>query len=62
MPKKYPLVGFITSLIFGFLIGSSMAWLASRINDRYTKWEKRISNLILKRGKREEVFRNPQKD
>jgi fructose-specific phosphotransferase system IIC component len=54
--------GFITSLIVGFLIGSSMAWLASRINDRYTKWEKRISNIILKRGKREEVFRNLQKD
>jgi fructose-specific phosphotransferase system IIC component len=62
MLKKYPMDGFITSLIVGFLIGSSMAWLASRINDRYTKWEKRISNIILKRGKREEVFRNLQKD
>jgi hypothetical protein len=53
--------GFITSLIVGFLIGSSMAWLASQINDRYTIWEKRIGNLILKRGKREEVFGKLQK-
>ena len=40
------------SLIAGFIMGSSLVWLASLINDRYLKREKNVSRLILKRAKK----------
>ncbi len=45
--------GLTFSLIIGFLLASSSVWLISLINDRYTQKEKFISNLLLKRGKKE---------
>jgi len=41
------------SLIAGFIMGSSLVWLTSLINNRYLKREKDISRLILKRAKKE---------
>jgi len=41
-----------SSLIAGFVMGSSLVWLASRINDRYIKREKNVCRLILKRAKK----------
>jgi hypothetical protein len=41
-----------SSLIAGFIMGSSLVWLASLINDRYLKREKDVSRLILKRAKK----------
>ena len=42
-----------SSLIVGFLLGTSLVWLVSLINDRYIKREKYLSSLILKRAKKE---------
>jgi len=42
-----------SSLIVGFLIGSSCVWLVSFINDRYHQGEKNLSRLLLKRAKKE---------
>jgi hypothetical protein len=41
-----------SSLIAGFIMGSSLVWLASLINDRYLRREKDVSRLILKRAKK----------
>jgi hypothetical protein len=41
------------SLIIGFLLGGSLVWLVSMINDRYIKREKFLSRLILKRAKKD---------
>ena len=41
------------SLIIGFLLGGSLVWLVSMINDRYIKREKYLSRLILKRAKKD---------
>lgn len=40
------------SLAIGFLLGASCVWLVSLINDRYTKRERFLSRLILKRVKK----------
>jgi len=37
-----------SSLIVGFLLGGSLVWLVSMINDRYIKKEEHLSRLILK--------------
>jgi hypothetical protein len=42
-----------SSLIIGFLLGGSLVWLVSMINDRYIKREKFLSRLILKRAKKD---------
>ena len=42
-----------SSLIVGFLLGASLVWLVSMINDRYIKREKYLSRLILKRAKKD---------
>jgi hypothetical protein len=42
-----------SSLIIGFLLGSSLVWIASLINDRYIQREKHLSRLLLKRGKKD---------
>jgi hypothetical protein len=42
-----------SSLIVGFLLGGSLVWLVSMINDRYIKREKYLSRLILKRAKKD---------
>jgi hypothetical protein len=42
-----------SSLIVGFLLGASLVWLVSLINDRYIKREKYLSRLILKRAKKD---------
>jgi len=44
--------GLTSSLIIGFLLGSSLGWLIWLINDRYTQWEKDISRILIKRGKK----------
>ncbi len=41
-----------SSLIIGFLIGSSCLWLVSFLNDRYIQREKHLSRLLVKRGKK----------
>ena len=41
------------SLIAGFVMGSSLVWLASLINNRYIKREKDVCRLVLKRAKKE---------
>ncbi len=51
--RRYQMKGLTFSLIIGFLLASSSVWLISLINDRYTQKEKFISNLLLKRGKKE---------
>jgi hypothetical protein len=43
--------GITLSLIVGFLLGYSSVWLVSRINDRYTQWEKNLCRVLVKRGK-----------
>ena len=42
------------SLIVGFLMAYSSMWLASRINDRYTRWEENLCRVLVKRGKKED--------
>jgi hypothetical protein len=42
-----------SSIIVGFMMGASLVWLASLINDRYTKREKDLSRLVVKRAKKE---------
>jgi len=42
-----------SSLIVGFLIGSSCVWLVSFINDRFTQREKHLSRLLVKRVKKD---------
>jgi hypothetical protein len=42
-----------SSIIVGFMMGASMVWLVSLINDRYTKREKDLSRLVVKRAKKE---------
>jgi len=41
------------ALGIGFLIGAAAVWIAHRLNDRYTKREKNISRLLMKRAKKE---------
>ncbi|HYB19918.1 MAG TPA: hypothetical protein VEH09_03260 [Thermodesulfobacteriota bacterium] len=43
---------FEISIIAGFLLGSLCVWLVHFVNDRYTKGEKKVSLLLLKRAKR----------
>lgn len=45
--------GITLSLIVGFLLGYSSVWLVSRINDRYTQWEKNLCRVLVKRGKKD---------
>jgi hypothetical protein len=45
--------GLTLSLIVGFLLAYSSVWLVSRINDRYTQWEKNLCRLLVKRGKKD---------
>ena len=45
--------GLTTSLIIGILLAASAVWLVSFINERYSKKEKTISNLLLRRAKKE---------
>ncbi len=42
-----------SSIIVGFMMGTSLVWLVSLLNDRYIKREKDLSRLVVKRGKRE---------
>jgi len=42
-----------SSLIIGFLLGGSLVWLVSMINDRYIKKEEHLSRLILKRARKD---------
>jgi hypothetical protein len=42
-----------SSLIVGFLIGSSCVWLVSFINDLFTQREEDLSRLVLKRVKKD---------
>jgi hypothetical protein len=44
--------GLTSSLIIGFLLGSSLGWLIWHLNHRYTQWEKTISRILFKRGKK----------
>jgi len=53
--------GFSVSLIVGFILAYSSMWLVSRINDRYTRWEKNLCRVLAKRGKKD-VGRNPASD
>ena len=41
-----------SSIIVGFLMGASLVWLVSLINDRYSKREKDLSNLVVRRAKK----------
>lgn len=41
------------SLIVGFVLAYSSVWLVSRINDRYTQWEKNLCRVLVKRGKKD---------
>jgi len=43
--------GLSLSLTVGFLLAYSSVWLVSRINDRYTQWEKNLCRVLVKRGK-----------
>jgi len=45
--------GLTLSLIVGFLLAYSSVWLISRINDRYTQWEKDLCRVLVKRGKKD---------
>jgi hypothetical protein len=45
--------GLTLSLIVGFLLAYSSVWLVSRINDRYTRWEKNLCHVLVKRGKKD---------
>ena len=45
--------GTISSLVIGFLLASSSFWLIAFINDSYTHREKKLSRLLLKRGKKD---------
>jgi hypothetical protein len=42
-----------SSIIVGFMMGTSLVWLVSLINDRYIKREKDLSRLVVKRAKKE---------
>ena len=35
------------------MMGASLVWLVSLINDRYTKREKDLSRLVVKRAKKQ---------
>ena len=41
-----------SSIIVGFLMGASLVWLVSLLNDRYSKREKDLSNLVVRRAKK----------
>ena len=41
-----------SSIIVGFLMGASLVWLVSLMNDRYSKREKDLSNLVVRRAKK----------
>ncbi len=43
----------LTSMIIGILIAFSSVWLVSLINERYSQKEKTLSNLLLRRAKKE---------
>ena len=45
--------GLTLSLIVGLLLAYSSVWVISRINDRYTQWEKNLCRVLFKRGKKE---------
>jgi hypothetical protein len=45
--------GTISSLVIGFLLASSSFWLIALLNDTYTHREKKLSRLLLKRGKKD---------
>ena len=45
--------GLTLCLAAGFVLAYSSVWLISRINDRYTHWEKNFCRVLAKRGKRE---------
>ena len=45
--------GLTLSLVVGFLLAYSSVWLVSRINDRYTRWEKNLCHVLVKRGKKD---------
>ncbi len=42
-----------SSIIVGFMMGTSLVWLVSLLNDRSITREKDLSRLVVKRGKRE---------
>ncbi len=48
------MIGFILSLIVGFLLACLSVWTVSCIINRYTKWEKNLCSLLSKRGKKED--------
>ncbi len=45
--------GMTLSLLIGFMLAFSAVWLTSRIHDLYTKREKNISQLLLRRAKKD---------
>ena len=45
--------GMVSSLIVGFLLAFSSLWLIALLNDTYTHREKKLSRLLLKRGKKD---------
>ena len=51
--QKTEMDALTSSIIVGFLMGASLVWLVSLINDRYIKREKDLSRLVLKRAKKE---------
>ncbi len=51
--QKKEMDAWTSSIIVGFLMGASLVWLVSLINDRYTKREKDLSRLVVKRAKKE---------
>jgi len=40
-----------TSLLVGFLLGALSVWLVNFINGRYSRQEKKVSVLLLKRAR-----------
>jgi len=51
--KRGHMEALTSSLIVGALLGASLIWLVSMINDRYIKREKNLPRLILKRAKKD---------
>jgi hypothetical protein len=51
--KRGHMEAWTSSLIVGALLGASLIWLVSMINDRYIKREKNLPRLILKRAKKD---------
>jgi hypothetical protein len=43
----------ISSLIIGFLLASFSYWLITLFNSSYSQREKKLSNLLLKRAKKD---------